>query len=370
MNEIDELLAPAGQSAPDTLPGYSFESFLRAYPSTLAVSALADERIVVTGASGFIGTNLLEFYRGWGAGAVANFDIAPPRNPDHRDFWHDVDICDSSAVDVAMREFRPTSVFHLAARADLIGKTAEDYPENSDGVRNVISAMRALPTRPRLIVASSRMVCDIRHRPAHDADYSAPNGYGESKVQTELVTRRETGNVIPWVLVRPTGIWGPWFDIPYRNFFETVQRRMYLHPGDVRTRKSYGFVGNTVHQLDRLMYANFEQAQGRTLYISDPPTEILPWAMQIAEASGVRPPLRVPFILLALAAKCGDLLQSVGFHNPPLTSFRLDNLTTDMLVDYMLAEDLTGPSPYSMPDAIRITLDWLGHGFRTAQKGG
>jgi len=345
------------------------QNYLRAVRPSLDPIRLANERVLVTGASGFIGTNLLEFYRGWGAGAVANFDIAAPRNPDHRDIWTKVDICDAAGVRAAMHGFRPTAVFHLAARADLIGKTAADYPENSDGVRNVIAAMRELPNRPPLIVASSRMVCDIRHHPKNDTDYSAPNGYGQSKVLTEIVTRRECGNSISWVLVRPTGVWGPWFDIPYRNFFDTVRRGLYMHPGEMRVRKSYQFVGNMVFQLDRLMFAGLAQAQGRTLYVTDPPTEVLPWARQIASAYGRRPPLTVPYPLLAAGAKIGDLLQKLGWYNPPLTSFRLDNLTTDMMIDYMLAEDVTGPVPYAMENAIAITIDWLSQGIATAQKG-
>jgi nucleoside-diphosphate-sugar epimerase len=344
-------------------------NYLRAVKPALDLDRLGGERVLITGASGFIGTNLLEFYRGWGVGALANFDIASPRNRDHASLWHEVDICDAAGLRTAMREFSPTAVFHLAARADLIGKSAADYPENSDGVRNVIAAMRDLPGRPSLIVASSRMVCDIRHHPKNDTDYSAPNAYGESKVLTEIVTRRECGNSIPWILVRPTGIWGPWFDIPYRNFFDTVRRGLYLHPGQRRVRKSYGFVGNGVIQLDRLMFAGFSRAHGRTLYVTDPATEILPWARQIAATFGRGSPPSVPYALLAAGAKIGDMLKALGWHNPPLTSFRLDNLTTDMVTDYMLAEDITGPAPYPMQDAIAVTVDWLAQGIATAQKG-
>jgi nucleoside-diphosphate-sugar epimerase len=345
-------------------------TYLLSHRPSLHSEALARERVLVTGASGFIGSNLLEFYRGWGAEAVANFDIAAPRNPDHQSFWHQVDICDGPGLETAVQSFRPTAVFHLAARADLIGKTVDDYPENSDGVRNVIAAIRKLPNRPRLVAASSRMVCEIRHRPINDADYSAPNAYGQSKILTELVTRKECGNAILWVLVRPTGIWGPWFDIPYRNFFEKVRDRLYLHPKGARTKKSYGFVGNTVHQLDRLMYSGFVNAQGRTLYVTDPPIQVLDWARAIAKSMGVRPPLNAPYVVLAAGAKLGDLLRALGWQNPPLTSFRLDNLMTDMDIDYMLAEDIVGNGPYSMQDAIDITVNWLSKGYSTAQKAG
>jgi nucleoside-diphosphate-sugar epimerase len=356
------LLTPEGAAL-------TAQNYLRAMRPSLVSERLSEERVLITGASGFIGTNLLEFYRSWGAGAVANFDVAPPRNPDHHDAWTKVDICNASRLKAAMHDFRPTVVFHLAARTDLEGKATADYLANSDGVRNVIEAMRGLPGRPRLLVASSRMVCDIRYHPRGDVDYAPPNAYGQSKVLTEAVTRRECGNSIPWVLVRPTGIWGPWFDIPYRNFFDTVHRGLYMHPGQMRIPKSFGFVGNTVYQLDRLMFSGFVQAHGRTLYVTDPPLEILDWARRIASAYGRRAPRIVPYPLLAAGAKFGDLLQKLGWFNPPLTSFRLNNLTTNMVIDYMLAEEVIGPVPYPVDDAIAVTVDWLSRGISTAQKG-
>jgi nucleoside-diphosphate-sugar epimerase len=332
---------------------------LRTCQPVLSAEDLAAERILITGASGFIGTNLLEFYRLWQVGAVVNFDMNVPRNPTHRSFWRDVDICDVDNLRKEVLMFRPTVVFHLAARTDLLGETAVDYSANSDGVRNLIRVLRALPYRPRLIVASSRLVCNIRHHPKTETDYCPPNAYGESKVQTELITRVECGNSIPWILVRPTSIWGPWFDIPYRGFFEAVRRRIYVHPGRARPRKSFGFVGNSVHQLDRLMFSSFSAAQGRTLYLTDAPTEVLPWARQIADAFGARPPLCVPHGLLTVAARIGYAFKTAGWKNPPLTSFRLDNLVTDMVIDYRQAGEFVGDSPYSLQDGIAVTVDWM-----------
>src|SRR2546423_12986081 len=86
------------------------QNFLRAVRPALDPAHLAEQRILVTGASGFIGTNLVEFYRGWGAGAVVNFDIAAPRNPEHWQNWVNVDICDAGSLGKAMRDFHPTAV--------------------------------------------------------------------------------------------------------------------------------------------------------------------------------------------------------------------------------------------------------------------
>jgi hypothetical protein len=63
-------------------------------------------------------------------------------------------------------------------------------------------------------------------------------------------------------MVRPTSIWGPWFEIPYRTFFDATARGRYLHPRGRKVRKSFGYVGNTVYQLDRLMFAEGPKVLG------------------------------------------------------------------------------------------------------------
>ncbi len=96
---------------------------------------------MITGASGFIGTNLVEHYRrtGW---EVVNADVAPPRNRDHASYWRKLDILDGAAFRDLVRGVNPTVFIHLAARTDLRGATAADYAANVDGVRNAIAAAR------------------------------------------------------------------------------------------------------------------------------------------------------------------------------------------------------------------------------------
>ena len=50
-------------------------------------------KVLVTGGSGFVGTNLVEHYSRLG-GHVINVDIAAPRNTAHAKFWTQLDIRD------------------------------------------------------------------------------------------------------------------------------------------------------------------------------------------------------------------------------------------------------------------------------------
>lgn len=315
-------------------------------------------KVLLTGGSGFIGTNLVELLLCRGD-EVLNLDLSEPRNPEHVRHWRQADLRDVDRISSIVTDFHPEVLFHLGARTDLLGNGLSDYRANTDGVRNIISAMQSAGSIKRVFFASSRLVCQIGYQPKSDEDYCPQNAYGQSKVETEKIVRA-AGLEIPWCIFRPTSIWGPWFDIPYKDFFLHVAKGRYFHPQGTPLRKSFGFVGNSVHQLLTLSQASPEVFHGRTFYLCDyPPIEVSEWADEIADEIGVKRPRRVPIGVLGAAAKAGDLLKSCGMKNPPLTSFRLNNLTTQMPHDTEFLERSVGDLPFSRKEGVRLTVEWL-----------
>ena len=68
---------------------------------------------------------------------------------------------------------------------------------------------------------------------------------------------------------------------------------------------------------------------------------------------------QVPVFLLKILSRIGDFAKYSGIKNPPLTSFRLDNLLTPMVHDLTILEEIVGPLPYDMDSGIKHTLDWM-----------
>ena len=315
-------------------------------------------RVLITGGSGFIGTNLVAFHRDRGD-EVLSLDATPPRNPAHHVLWRQADLLEQHAIRREFEDFEPELLLHMGARTDLHGRTPTDYAANIEGLEHVIDAARGVRSLERAVFASSRMVCRIDHRPTAEDDYSPPNAYGQSKMIGEGIVRR-SGLDIPWTIVRPTSIWGPWFDVPYKSFFLTIAKGRYVHVRNHAVAKSFGYVGNTVHQLDRISSAPADAVAGKTLYLGDyPPIDTRDMAERIRAAIDAPRIRTVPMPALRIAAAVGDGARKLGWREPPLTSFRLGNLMSEMVYDLEPLQAVAGELPHSLDDGIRSTVAWM-----------
>ena len=312
-------------------------------------------KVLITGGSGFIGTNLLLFliekYE------ILNIDIRESNLTELQKYTSIVDITNYENFRNVVIGFSPDYIIHLAARTDLNGKFIYDYSANTVGVSNLMKIIHELPKLKKLIVTSSMLVCHTGYYPKNHFDYAPNTLYGESKVETEKIVW-DNKPQCDWAIIRPTSIWGPWFGVPYRNFFDMVISRKYFHIGRKSCTKTYGYVGNAVYQIEQILFHETLNEDQKVFYIGDnPPTNIEIWANEIAAELNFDIK-RVPFWMLKIAAYFGDLLKlfNITF---PMTSFRLKNMTTDNTIDLSETYKIAPNPPCSRIDGIKATLQWL-----------
>lgn len=316
-------------------------------------------KILVTGGAGFIGTNLVEYYISKGV-EVVSLDIAPPKNARHKPYWRKVDILDSDALHVEIANFSPSHIINLAAQTGTTdrGRKLEDYATNFQGLRNLVEIARDIPSLARLISASSMLVCRNGYQPQNETDYCPDTLYGQSKMLGEKVLREVGDLPYSWVIVRPTGIWGPWFDIPYKTLFRLIQKGLYVHTANSYPVQSLGFVGNIVYQLDKLMHASYKKVHGKVFYLADyPPTDMRAWVNLIQRAFKARRIHQLPIWVLKAIATAGDVMKLAGWDVPFLSSSRLRNMLTSFVLD--LDPIITKDLPYTLEQAVEITVNWL-----------
>ncbi len=317
-------------------------------------------RILVTGSSGFIGGWLVRLLKRQG-NTVFGLDVADPLFADDVDRHEGCDILDGARLTAIVSETAPDAVVHLAARVDLEEKkNLSGYRTNIEGVRNVISAVRATPSVRRAIYTSSQLVCRVGYVPSSELDYCPSTLYGQSKVLTEQIVRAAEGGGVTWCLTRPTTVWGPHMSPHYQSLLRLIRKRLYFHPGKGRLLKSYSYAANIAHQYSMLLQASEKAIQGRTFYLCDyQPLSLRDYADGLAQ--GLKAPA-IPSLPLPIArflARCGDISNRAGFPTVPFNSFRLNNMLTEYVFDTSATEAVCGPLPVDMSQGIEETVSWF-----------
>ncbi len=317
-------------------------------------------RILVTGGSGFIGTNYIELLLRLGEAEVLNLDIRVPRNTAHKDLWRDCDLLDAPKLKKIIADFSPTHVVHLAAKTGLNESRLEAFATNIKGVENLLFALENSFSVDRVIFTSSLLVCKMGYVPKHDTDYQPTTLYGQSKVEGEKIVRTHNNLPYTWTIIRPISIWGPWGEEPYKNFFKAIAQGWYFHIGSGHYKRSLGYVGNTVHQIHKLLLAPQGKVDRRTIYVADDqPADLYDMAHMIQKTVGARDIFNVPLWIAKLAAKVGDGCKTIGWHDVPLTTFRLNNILTEYVFNMQPVMELSFPLPYTLQEGVERTIQWL-----------
>lgn len=315
------------------------------------------EKILVTGGSGFIGTNLIDYLLSETTYIVKNIDIKQPLLKKHEPYWQQIDLREKNKLIAAIVSFQPNYVIHLGARTDLNGISLQDYDTNIVGVKHLLEALQKCNNLKRSIFASSMYVCKPGYQPKHFEDYAPHTLYGESKVETERIIK-SAKLAYTWSIIRPTSIWGPWFGEPYNNFFKIVLKGMYFHMGKRACKKTYGYIDNTIYQIMSILRADKKDIHKKVYYLGDyNPYDITEWANEIAKQSGIKI-YTIPFLCFKVMAWIGDTLKTIGIKFP-MTSFRLHNMTTNNIHNLDPIKEIAPKLPISRREGTKKTLLWI-----------
>jgi len=316
------------------------------------------KKIIITGGSGFIGTTVVKYCLEKGY-QIVNLDINPPKDPNFQEFWKFIDLRDTEDLVQAFMEIQPTHILHLAADLGMEHKNYDNLQCNIKGIENLIKSVNKIDSTQRIIFTSSLLVCKNGYIPQNDTDYCPPNFYGKSKVIGEEKVR-SVDLKCEWAIVRPTSIWGPWFDYSYKAFFETIDKNRYIHIGRNEFQKPASFVGNTVHMLIKILLEDNPEINGSTFYLADYPWySTRAWANTIQSVLNSKKIKTAPLWFLRLVAFAGDLIKKVFKFDPLLTSFRLNNMLTGGAYPVENTKKVVGELPYDLNESVYLTVQWM-----------
>ena len=146
------------------------------------------DTILVTGAAGFAGSHLIE-QLGAPANVVAWSRGTPPPELARAARWQQVDILDRHAVNAAIRDLRPSAVFHCAGLpqvAESWTDTAAPLSVNVIGTHRLIDALHLAGVQCRVLVTGSAHVYAPSTGPISEDDRLGPaSPYALSKLAQE-----------------------------------------------------------------------------------------------------------------------------------------------------------------------------------------
>jgi nucleoside-diphosphate-sugar epimerase len=315
--------------------------------------------ILLTGGSGFIGTNFVETLLERGDNPV-NLSDSPPFCEDHRAYWKKCDILDHESLLDSFRIAEPEAVVHLAARTDCDESVTveQGYRVNTDGTANVLEAIRSTPSIRRAIIVSSQFVCGPGYQPKHDTDFLPATVYGQSKAISEKLTR-EASLKCCWTIVRPTNIWGPWHMRYKLEFWRAVRKGYYVHPAGPPVVRCYGYVGNIVDQMLKILEVPEKSVNSRVVYLGDPPADIRLWVNAFSRALRGRDAIEVPRWLLCAAGQIGGIVEMATRKPFYINPSRARSMMTDYVVSMDATYDLLGKPKYTLEQGVARTVEWL-----------
>ncbi|MEM8955767.1 MAG: NAD(P)-dependent oxidoreductase [Verrucomicrobiota bacterium] len=317
-------------------------------------------RLFLTGASGFIGTNLIE---AWGGECetIVNYSVSRPLREEDERYWREGDILDREELREAIIAARPTVVVHLAARTDCDEDTTVEagYAVNTEGTCNLVEVVKECDSVERLIVTSSQFVCRAGYLPKDDLDFNPETVYGESKARSEVITREVDPDCV-WTITRPTNVWGPFHMRYSREFWKVLDRGWYVHPGVKTPTRCYAYVGNVLWQMRRILELPKEKVHGEVFNLGDRPMDILEWIEGFHRGITGREKMRIlPYGAIRAAALGGDVIGKMTGRKFYINSSRLRSMTTDYLTPMGATFEVLGEPPYSLEDGISESVAWF-----------
>ena len=181
-------------------------------------------KILITGASGFIGSFIVEeaLRRGYETWAAVRKSSSKAFLQDERIHFIELDFSSETQMTEQLRGLQFDYVVHAAGVTKCLNKK-EFHRINTEGTQHLVHVLMALQMRiTRFVYISSLSIMGaIREQQPYEEiredDKACPNtAYGRSKLEAEewlcwqnekLETRNE--QLFPFVILRPTGVYGP-----------------------------------------------------------------------------------------------------------------------------------------------------------------
>ena len=228
-------------------------------------------KILVTGASGFIGSFVVEeaLARGCEVWAAVRKSSSRKYLQDERIRFIELDFSSKERIVEQLQGHRFDYVVHAAGVTKCLNSN-DFHSVNTLGTQNLTDALNTLqmPLKKLVFLSSLSVFGPIRERQPYEDmtenDTPQPNThYGKSKLMAEEYLRQKAA--FPYVILRPTGVYGP-REKDYFMMAQSIRNHVDFAVGFRRQDITFIYVKDVVQAV----FQSFDHGQtGRNYFLSD-----------------------------------------------------------------------------------------------------
>jgi nucleoside-diphosphate-sugar epimerase len=285
--------------------------------------------ILVTGASGFVGRELVKTLSSHGICGLATGRTPTPDLPGG---WKGYSR--EAVLNGPILTNIPKAVIHLEVRQHVSKPKPADILDfqavNVDGTRKWLAWATATGIQKFVFASSVKAVRPGSGETLEDVSAESVDPYGRSKALAEAAVREwaSADESRQATILRFAPVYGPRNEANLAAFAAQVARGRPCYVGRGTTLKSVVSLRNAVAALE--FAVNLKSAGLRIFNCSDPTTlSVAALAELIAEASAAPKPKGIPESLAKLGAIIGDIFEWAVGVTPSITTARLRAITTD-----------------------------------------
>ena len=318
--------------------------------------------ILVTGATGFIGSHLVRSLVKEGHHCRCLFrktsDISKFKKLNNIEFIYG-DITDENSLKGIAKG--TDIVYHIAG---LLGKWCRSYSElfqvNVQGVMNLIIACSSVNIQRFVHISAGGVTGSLKERCVDETYECRPSTpYERTKFKGEqMALKMSREHRIPLTVVRPSFAYGPG-DLHKLGLFKIIKRGLFFFIGNGQSTVHPVYIDDLIDGIK--LCANNEKAVGKLYIIGGPrPVTKEELVRVIAENLGTKTPkLRIPLWAAIMLAKIGEVLGRFFKFEPPLTYSRVNMLNKNWGLDISKARMELGYEPkIDLSEGIRRTVRW------------
>lgn len=233
------------------------------------------KKILITGASGFIGSAIVNkaLDLGMEVWAAVRHSSSKQYLQDKRINFIELDLSSAQQMTQALSKLRFDYVVHAAGLTKAL-RQADFFSVNTEGTKHLVEALKnSNQELQRFVYMSSLSVFgaikeQMPYQPIKETDTPRPNtAYGKSKWEAEkfLDGLEEAGYDLPYVILRPTGVYGP-REHDYYMMAKSIKEHVDFAAGWKRQDITFVYVDDVVQAV---FLALDHGKKGRKYFLSD-----------------------------------------------------------------------------------------------------